>query len=110
MVEVAREKDVVLMEAFMYRFHPQIVWALEQVRLGVIGPVRQVRVSFSFDIRSHPENIRMRPELAGGALMDVGCYAVNLCRAVYGRSPAAIAARARSTAAFTASVVYFTLW
>jgi predicted dehydrogenase len=97
MLEAAREQDVVLMEAFMYRFHPQIVWALEQVRLGVIGAVRQVRASFSFDIRSHAENIRMRPELAGGSLMDVGCYAVNFCRAVYGRSPLAIAARVYTT-------------
>ena len=93
MVEAARANNVLLMEAFMYRFHPQIVWALEQVRAGLIGPVRLVRASFSFDIRSRPENIRVNPELAGGSLMDIGCYPVNLCRAIYEQAPQAVAAR-----------------
>jgi predicted dehydrogenase len=93
MVEAAQNHQKVLMEAFMYRFHPQITWALEQVRTGEIGPVRLVRASFSFDIRSHPDNIRLNPELAGGALMDVGCYAVNMCRAIYEQVPKVVAAR-----------------
>ena len=75
-----------LMEAFMYRFHPQIVWAIEQVNAGSIGPVRLVRASFSFDIRSHPDDIRLKPDLAGGSLMDVGCYTINACRAIYGHA------------------------
>jgi predicted dehydrogenase len=93
MVEAARSHQKLLMEAFMYRFHPQIVWSLGQVRAGTIGPVRLVRSTFSFDIRSRPENIRLQPELAGGSLMDVGCYCVNLCRAVYGHAPQAVASR-----------------
>ncbi len=93
MVEAAHTHNVLLMEAFMYRFHPQIVWALEQAHSGVVGPVRLVRASFSFDLRAHPENIRMNAELAGGSLMDVGCYGVNFCRAVYGHPPRAVAAR-----------------
>ena len=93
MVKVAREHTLLLMEAFMYRFHPQIVWALEQISSGVIGPVRLVRASFSFDIRARPQNIRLKPELAGGSLMDVGCYPVNLCRAIYGQQPVTVAAR-----------------
>ncbi len=93
MVEVAQSRGLVLMEGFMYRFHPQIIWVLEQVHSGAIGPVRLVRASFSFDIRSHPENIRLSPELAGGALMDVGCYAVNICRAIYEQPPRVVAAR-----------------
>ena len=93
MVRAAREHNLLLMEAFMYRFHPQIVWAVEQVNSGVIGPVRLVRASFSFDIRSRPQNIRLKPELAGGSLMDVGCYPVNLCRAIYGQPPVTVAAR-----------------
>lgn len=93
MVQVARANGVLLMEAFMYRFHPQTVWALEQVAAGRIGPVRLVRSSFSFDIHSHPNDIRLQPALAGGSLMDVGCYSVNLCRAVYGHAPIAVAAR-----------------
>ncbi len=93
MVEVAHASQRLLMEAFMYRFHPQIIWALEQVRLEAIGPIRLVRASFSFDIRSHVENIRLQPELAGGSLMDVGCYALNLFRAVYEHAPLSAAAR-----------------
>ena len=93
MVRVARENNVLLMEAFMYRFHPQIVWALAQIEAGLIGPVRLVRASFSFDIRSRPQNIRLKPELAGGSLMDVGCYPVNLCRAIYDQPPRAVGAR-----------------
>src|SRR6266849_10228955 len=51
MVQVARANGVLLMEAFMYRFHPQTVWALEQAAAGLIGRVRLVRSSFAFDIR-----------------------------------------------------------
>ncbi|GCE03209.1 Gfo/Idh/MocA family protein [Dictyobacter aurantiacus] len=97
MVQVARDSGVLLMEAFMYRFHPQIVWALEQIRAGVIGPVRLVRSSFSFDIRTRSENIRLQPDLAGGSLMDVGCYPINLFRAIYERSPRSVAARVHVT-------------
>jgi len=97
MVDAARTNDVLLMEAFMYRFHPQIVWTLEQINKGLIGPVRLVRASFSFDIRGRNENIRLQPELAGGSLMDVGCYPVNLCRAVFGRPLDVAAARVHVT-------------
>jgi xylose dehydrogenase (NAD/NADP) len=93
MVEAARAHRVLLMEAFMYRFHPQIVWALEQASAGTVGPVRLVRSSFSFDIRSRGNDIRINPELAGGSLMDVGCYPVNVCRAVFGHAPRAVVAR-----------------
>lgn len=93
MVDAARANNVLLMEAFMYRFHPQMTWALEQVNAGLIGPVRLVRTSFAFDVRSHPDDIRLNPGLAGGSLMDVGCYPVNLCRAVFGHPPLMVAAR-----------------
>ncbi len=93
MVDAARTNDVLLMEAFMYRFHPQIIWTLEQIAKGLIGHVRLVRASFSFDIRTHSENIRLQPDLAGGSLMDAGCYPVNLCRAIFDRPPRTVAAR-----------------
>jgi D-xylose 1-dehydrogenase (NADP+, D-xylono-1,5-lactone-forming) len=95
MVEVARANDRLLMEAFMYRFHPQILWALEQVHAGRIGTVKLVHASFAFNIMqsSHPHNIRMQAALAGGSLMDVGCYPVNFCHAVFGHPPSAVEAR-----------------
>lgn len=99
MVEAARANHRYLMEAFMYRFHPQTQWALEQVQRGAIGPVRLVRASFAFDVRSRPENIRLQPELAGGSLMDVGCYPVSVCRAVYGSAPQVVSARVHTTKA-----------
>lgn len=96
MVEAAQRNDRLLMEAFMYRFHPQTIWALEQVHNGRIGEVKLVRASFSFNIMvpPHPHNIRLQAALAGGSLMDVGCYPINFCRAVYGHAPLAVAGRA----------------
>jgi len=95
MVEAAHANGVLLMEAFMYRFHPQTVWALEQVAAGHIGRVKLVRSSFSFNVLlpPRPQNIRLQAALVGGLLMDVGCYPINLCRAIYGYAPLAVAAR-----------------
>jgi xylose dehydrogenase (NAD/NADP) len=95
MIEAARNSGKLLMEAVMYRFHPQTIWALEQIHCGRLGEVKLVRASFSFNIMLplRHNDIRLQPNLAGGSLMDVGCYAVNFCRAVYGRPPMAVAAR-----------------
>ena len=95
MVEAARANDRLLMEAFMYRFHPQILWALEQVHAGRIGTVKLVRASFAFNVMlpPRPHNIRLQAALAGGSLMDVGSYPVNFCRAVFSHPPVAVAAR-----------------
>jgi D-xylose 1-dehydrogenase (NADP+, D-xylono-1,5-lactone-forming) len=95
MVEAARANDRLLMEAFMYRFHPQTIWALEQVHAGRIGTVKLVRASFAFNVMlpPRPNNIRLQATLAGGSLMDVGCYPINFCRAVFGHPPTAAAAR-----------------
>ncbi len=93
MVQTARDTGMLLMEAFMYRFHPQTLWALEQVAAGRIGQVKLVRASFAFNVGARPHDIRLQAALAGGSLMDVGCYPVNLCRAVYGHTPIAVGAR-----------------
>jgi xylose dehydrogenase (NAD/NADP) len=95
MIEAARSTGKMLMEAFMYRFHPQIIWVLELIHSGQLGEIKMVRVSFSFNIFAppRPNDIRLQPKLAGGSLMDIGCYAVNFCRAVYGCPPAAVIAR-----------------
>ena len=93
MVQAARENGMLLMEAFMYRFHPQTVWTLEQVANGRIGNVKLIHSSFAFNVGSRPHDIRLQAALAGGSLMDVGCYPINFCRAVYGRTPIAVGAR-----------------
>jgi predicted dehydrogenase len=93
MIAACRDAGVLLLEAFMYRFHPQIRWALGQIAAGAIGAVRLVRGAFSFDIAGRPNDVRLSAALAGGSLMDVGCYPLNFCRAVYGGPPVAAAAR-----------------
>lgn len=92
MARTAYANGVLLMEAFTYRFHPQMLWVLEQVDSGRIGKVKLVRSSFSFDIRPHPHDIRLQSTLAGGSLMDVGCYLVNFCRVIYGHAPLSVSA------------------
>lgn len=67
----------------MYRFHPRTERLIELVRAGAIGEVRMVRSAFSFRL-TRPGNIRLDPELGGGALMDVGCYCVNIARTLLG--------------------------
>jgi xylose dehydrogenase (NAD/NADP) len=73
----------VLIEAFMYRHHPQTAAVARLVADRAIGRLRLVRASFTFPL-SDEANIRMRPELGGGALMDVGCYCVSGSRLVAG--------------------------
>jgi xylose dehydrogenase (NAD/NADP) len=65
-----------LSEAFMYRHNPQTKRAKELVGEGAIGELRLVRASFSYSLYDE-SNIRLRPELQGGALMDVGCYTLS---------------------------------
>lgn len=94
MIEAAEAAGVVLMEAVMYRFHPQTERALEIVRTGELGELKLIRSSFSFAL-DDPHNIRLRPETGGGALLDVGCYAVNACRTFFGQEPWRVQATAR---------------
>jgi xylose dehydrogenase (NAD/NADP) len=72
----ADEAGLVLMEAFMYRHHPQTRRIAELVREGALGRMRLIRATFSFVLQDET-NIRALPELDGGVLMDIGCYCVN---------------------------------
>jgi predicted dehydrogenase len=97
MFGAAREHGVWLMEAFMYRFHPQTLQVQQLLGEGAVGQVRIVRVDFGF-VLDRPADVRWRADLAGGALMDVGCYCVNLARLVVGEPPARVSASARWSA------------
>ncbi len=88
MEAAAQQNGVVLMEAFMYRFHPQTEKVLQLVQDGAIGEPRLIYAAFTFRL-SNLENIRFNPELGGGSLMDVGCYCVNIIRTVAGAIPGA---------------------
>jgi predicted dehydrogenase len=93
MAEAAEANSVKLMEAFMYRFHPRTERVLEMLKAGLVGEIRAIRSAFTFRLKS-PENIRLSAELGGGALMDVGCYCVNVSRTLMGREPEAVQAHA----------------
>lgn len=67
--------DRLVMEAFMVRFHPQWIRAREIVRSGRLGEVRALQMLFAYN-NPDPANIRNRLETGGGALMDIGCYAM----------------------------------
>lgn len=83
----ARERTGVrIQEAFMVRTHPQWLKVVELLRSGRVGRLRAVNCVFSFFNRD-AANIRNRPEMGGGALMDIGCYPVNLSRFAFNEEP-----------------------
>ncbi|MDB2262590.1 Gfo/Idh/MocA family oxidoreductase [Halorubrum ezzemoulense] len=76
-------RGVTLMEAFMYRYHPRTERAVE-LAATELDDVRTVTATFRFPLSDRPNDVRLDPELAGGSLMDVGCYPVSLARTVLG--------------------------
>ena len=78
--------QVHIMEAFMVRFHPQWLRARELVRTGALGDLRSVQVFFGYT-NQDGNNIRNKPENGGGALYDIGCYAVVAGRFLFGAEP-----------------------
>ncbi|MCB9118365.1 MAG: Gfo/Idh/MocA family oxidoreductase [Caldilinea sp.] len=93
MGDAAEEGGVLLMEAFMYRFHPQITAALDLVHEGAIGELHHMHAAFTFRV-TDPANIRLQADLGGGSLMDVGCYCINALRTFAGREPVEVQATA----------------
>ena len=81
--DAAEAAGLIAMEAFMYRHHPQTKLLQELVAGGAVGEVRLIRSSFGFTVETET-NVRMRPELDGGSLMDVGCYCVSGSRFLAG--------------------------
>ena len=93
-VDAFQKHDVLLAEAFMYRFHPQQAMVQDIIAAGGIGDLQIISSSFTFPI-SDAANIRLSKPLAGGALMDVGCYCVNLMRFMTGEEPQRVTASGR---------------
>ena len=75
-----------VMEAFMYRHHPQWVKARQLVAEGGIGSLRSIQSFFSY-YNADPANIRSKPEFGGGGLMDIGCYCISLSRFLFDVEP-----------------------
>jgi predicted dehydrogenase len=86
LLEVQRRTGVKIGEAFMVRTHPQWLRAREIVASGRIGELRSIQGFFSY-FNTDPQNIRNIPEAGGGALMDIGCYPINISRFLFGEEP-----------------------
>jgi predicted dehydrogenase len=87
--EFARGRSERVMEAFMYRFHPQWQTARAMIGGGRIGELRTIHTDFSY-FNNDPQNIRNQVEMGGGALMDIGCYAISLSRFIFDAEPARV--------------------
>lgn len=85
-IHYAAEKGVKVMEAFMYKFHPQWLHVRELIRMREIGNVQGVNVFFGFN-NTDPKNIRNMKASGGGALLDIGCYAVSCSRFLLDAEP-----------------------
>ena len=82
----ARHPGLKVMEAFMYRFHPQWIRAKAIVDAGGIGELKTIQSFFSF-FNDDGTNIRNRAEVGGGGLLDLGCYNLSLSRFIFGAEP-----------------------
>lgn len=93
-VDAFAERDILFAEAFMYRFHPQTQTVKKMVDDGAVGTVQVLNATFTFRIGDEG-NIRLSKPLAGGGLMDVGCYCLNVMRLMSGEEPTNVQAFAR---------------
>ncbi len=80
------DPQLVVMEAFMYRFHPQWVKARQLIAQGVLGEITAIDAGFSYFNRD-PDNVRNKPGSGGGGLLDIGCYCVSVARWLFEREP-----------------------
>jgi predicted dehydrogenase len=103
-VEHARSWGVLLMEAFMYRFHPQWRRVFDLVRLGELGRVLAVHTIFAYH-NTNPANIRNILAAGGGALMDIGCYAVSVPRWLFQSEPQRVVALISRDPAFGTDIL-----
>ena len=98
MAGAAEDSGLLLMEAFMYRFHPRTRLVKQMVQDGAVGTPRLVRSSFCYvmdeDSLAREDNPRLRPETGGGALLDIGCYSVSVARYMMGAEPSHVQGQA----------------
>jgi predicted dehydrogenase len=86
MRSASEETGLKLAEAFMYRHHPQTIRVKGIVDSGMLGEVRLIKGEFSFQINDE-ENVRLKPDLGGGSIWDVGCYPISYARYVLSEEP-----------------------
>ena len=83
-IEAARDNDVFLMEAFMYRCHPQTAMLVELIKQGIIGEIGLIHAQIGFRARYNPDQRLFSNALGGGGILDVGCYPVSMSRLIAG--------------------------
>jgi predicted dehydrogenase len=93
MSEAAAQTNVVLIEALMYRHHPQTLRAKEVLDSGAIGDIIVMRGSFTIDLAGDPKNIRLNPQLGGGSIWDLGSYPISYARFLVGIEPVEVYAQ-----------------
>jgi len=81
-----KHPNLKIMEAFMYRHHPQWQKARDLVASGEIGSLQTIQSFFSY-YNTDPNNIRNMANIGGGGLMDIGCYTISLARFIFGAEP-----------------------
>ena len=87
LLDAARQHpELKVMEAFMYRHHPQWQFAKQLVAEGEIGELRTIQTFFSY-YNDDPNNIRNMADIGGGGLMDIGCYCISLSRFIFDGEP-----------------------
>ena len=84
--ESLKHPHLKIMEAFMYRFHPQWQAVKEMVADGSIGELKNIQSCFSY-FNIDPGNVRNQKDIGGGGLMDIGCYPISLSRFIFGNEP-----------------------
>jgi predicted dehydrogenase len=89
--EAKKYPDLKVMEAFMYRFHPQWKKVKELVKQETIGEVKAIQSFFSY-FNNNPLNIRNQSDIGGGALMDIGCYCIQFPRFILETEPVRVMA------------------
>jgi xylose dehydrogenase (NAD/NADP) len=94
MFEAARLEAKVLVEAFMYRAHPQTQQVITKIQSSAVGKVKLIRTSFCYQTNRIAGNIRFDRLLSGGALMDIGCYCINFSQMVAGANAVDVSANA----------------
>ncbi|MDE0446887.1 MAG: Gfo/Idh/MocA family oxidoreductase [Spirochaetaceae bacterium] len=95
MVDAAARHGVLLMEAMVFRYHPQTLRLRRLLDAGAIGDLRHVAMHMGGPLP--PGNIRWQPDLGGGALADIGCYLIDVARWAAGTEPVRVSAAWRET-------------
>lgn len=103
-LEYARGKGLIAEEAFMYRFHPQWVQVKEWLDQGKLGNIQAIHCFFTYD-NQDPENIRNRKDKGGGALYDIGCYAISTARLIAGKEPLRVVSLIQEDSRFQTDVL-----